>query len=98
MAFKLSLPKISEQSNPTVETRAVYVEEWVEGLAYANPPRLVEQMLEALRALNEQPLKPTHRLQLLELYVKPFQFALDFRRGQRRALTNRLQTDSPMAG
>ena len=88
MAFKLSLPKIDEHADPTVETRAVYLEEWAEGLAYANPPRLLEQVFASLQALNKQPLKPSHRLALMELHVKPYCFALEFKRKQRTALTS----------
>ena len=85
--MKLALPKIAERADPEVELRAVYVEEWAEGLAYANPPRLLEQLIENLDRLNVQPMRTALRTQLLELHLVPYRFALDFRRQQQPAMT-----------
>jgi hypothetical protein len=87
MPVKLALPQVVDTPDPEVEVRAVYVEEWVEGLAYANPPRLLEQLLENVRRLNCQPLRYATRMQLLDLHLAPFQFALKFRREQNPAMT-----------
>lgn len=85
--MKLSLPRLDASPDPAVEIRPVYVEEWLESLAYANPPTLLDQTLQALERLNRQPLKPSLRLGLLDLYMRPYAFALDFRRTQKPART-----------
>jgi len=85
MPIKLSLPRVEPTADPRVETRAVFVEERIESLAYANPPALLDQTLEALERLNRQPLKPSLRLELLDLHIRPYAFALDFRRTQEPA-------------
>ena len=85
--MKLSLPRLDASPDPGVEIRPVYVEEWLESLAYANPPTLLDQTLQALERLNRQPLKPSLRLGLLDLYMSPYAFALDFRRTQKPART-----------
>lgn len=82
MPIKLSLPKVADVRDPGVETRAVYVEEWIESLAYANPPALLDQTLQSVSALNRQPLKPSLRSALLDLHIRPYAFALAFRRTQ----------------
>ncbi len=87
MAIKLSLPRVDDAPDPDVETRSVFVEEWVEGLAYANPPALLDQTLHSVERLNRQPLKTSLRLDLLDLHVRPYAFALDFRRNQQPAGT-----------
>ncbi len=87
MPIKLSLPAVATTPDPGVETRAVYVEERIESLAYANPPALLEQTLEAVRQLNQQPLKPALRIDLLDLHIRPYAFALEVRRTQEPAQT-----------
>lgn len=88
MAIKLSLPSVAPTPDPKVETRTVYVEEWVESLAYANPPALLDQTLDAVERLNRQPLKPSLRTELLDLHVRPYAYALEFRRTQEPARTS----------
>ena len=88
MAIKLSLPTVAETADPSIETRPVYIEEWIENLAYATPARLLDQTLESVRALNTQPMKATQRLNLLDQHIKPYGFALAFRRTQEPAQTS----------
>ena len=87
MTIKLSLPKISAAPDPTVEIRPVYVEEAVESLSYANPPALLDQSLDALQKLNTQPIKPTQRIAVLDLYLKAYAYGLNVRRTQNPAQT-----------
>lgn len=87
MAIKLSLPSVAPIPDPHVETRTVYVEEWVESLAYANPPALLDETLESIERLNKQPIKPSARIGLLDLHVRPYAYALEFRRTQEAART-----------
>jgi hypothetical protein len=82
MPIKLSLPTVESKLDPSVEVRPVYVEERVEALPYANLPTLLAQTLEAVEKLNRQPLKPSLRMELLDLHIRPYAFALDSRRSQ----------------
>jgi|GEM_PF-3493576 len=88
MAIKLSLPTVADSADAGIEIRPVYIEEWVENLAYATPARLLEQTLTNVSALNQQPLKAPHRLKVLDLHIKPYTFALAFRRNQEAAQTS----------
>lgn len=80
--MKLSLPAIDHDPDPSVEIRPVYVEEWVEALPNANLPTLLARTLEAVEQLNRQPLKPSLRMDLLDLYIRPYAFALESHRTQ----------------
>ena len=86
MALKLLIPTIADKLDPAVETRGVYIEEWIEALPYANPSMLVSNLLEAITVLNRNPLKPANRLALMELYAKPYQYLLEL---QEKHVTSR---------
>ncbi len=77
MALKLTVPSVSSTPDAEVETRAVYVEEWIEALPYANPAVMVRQLLESVSKLNRCPLKPAIRLALMELYAHPYQYLME---------------------
>ena len=81
MTLRLRVPAVSDQVDTSVETRRVYVEEWIESLPFADPPRLMEDVCAALTGLNRSPLKFRTRLELLELYITPYQYLLDLIRG-----------------
>ncbi len=78
--MKLRIPPVAPQLDPSVETRGVYVEEWIEALPYANPQNLLQSLYGALYALNRNPVKPAVRTSLLEHYLAPYCFLLDLRR------------------
>lgn len=67
MSLQLRVPAVSETVDPSVETRRVYVEEWVEALPYADPAALVRTLFTSLYALNRSPLRYRTRLEILEL-------------------------------
>ena len=77
MAIRLSIPEIADRPDPSVELRAVYLEEWIETLPLANPAALLRTMLETLGRFNRSPIKPALRLSLLKLYVRPYLFLLE---------------------
>ncbi len=77
MPVKLSIPTIGESLDPEVETRVVYVEEWVETLPFANPPVMMRNLLDAVSRLNRNPVKSANRLALMERYAKPYQYLVD---------------------
>ncbi len=82
MSLTLSVPAMSPQPDPAVEVRPVYAREWIEGLPYANPLNLVTALHRALLALNRNPMKPTLRLELLELYLRPYSYLLELEEKQ----------------
>ncbi len=88
MAIKLNLPRVADRPDTNVETRRVYIEEWVDTLAYATPARLLDQTLASVGTLNKQPMKAAQRLKLLDLHIYPYAFALTFRRTQEAAQTS----------
>jgi len=77
MSLKLITPQLSAKPEPGVETRAVYVEEWVEALPFANPPALLRELHDTLYRLNRSPLKAAQRFGLLELYLPAYRFLLE---------------------
>ena len=77
MAVKVIIPTVSDNVDPSVELRGVYVEEWIEGLPYADPVVVVRNVLDAVSKLNRSPAKPANRLALMELYAQPYQFLME---------------------
>ncbi len=77
MALKVLIPAVSDTADPSVETRGVYVEEWIEGLPYADSGVVVRNVLDAVSKLNRSPVKPATRLSLMELYAQPYQFLME---------------------
>ena len=60
-----------------METRGVYVEEWIESLPYADFGVVVRNVLDAVSKLNRSPVKPAIRLSLMELYAQPYQYLME---------------------
>ena len=83
MALKVIIPTVSDTADPSVEIRGVYVEEWIEGLPYADPGVLVRNVLETVSKLNRTPVKPANRLALMELYAQPYQFLMEMQEKQK---------------
>ena len=82
MALKVIIPTVSATIDPLVEMRAVYVEEWIEGLPYADSGVVVRNVLDAVSKLNRSPVKPASRLALMELYAQPYQFLMGLQEQQ----------------
>ena len=82
MSVNLRLPTIADNPDPTVEIRPVYVEEWIESLPYANPLVLQRNFHEQLFKLNRTPVKPSTRLTLMELYLRPCEYLLELQERQ----------------
>lgn len=69
MALRLRIPAQSEQLDPSLEVRKPYVEEWIEALPYINTLHVIRVLFDKLRDLNHAPLRPAHRLDLLEVFL-----------------------------
>ncbi len=72
-----SLPLRSTPSGPQIETRTLYVEEWLDSLPYVDFKKTSQLLFEATKATNEQALKPSARLELVQLYNRPYQYYID---------------------
>ena len=72
------LPIRSSSAGDQIETRPLYIEEWLDSLPYVDIKKTSQLLFEATRATNEQKsLKSTIRLQLVELYNRPYKYYID---------------------
>ncbi len=60
-----------------IDTRPLYVEEWLDSLPYADFLRTARLIEEATRATNTQTIKATTRLELVEIYNRPYQYYVE---------------------
>lgn len=60
-----------------VDTRPLYVEEWLDSLPYADFLRTARLIEEATRATNAQTVKAATRLELVEIYNRPYQYYVE---------------------
>ncbi len=72
-----SLPMRATPDGDQIETRPLYVEEWLDSLPYIDFKKTSLLLYEATRATNEQVLKPAIRVELVELYNRPYQYYID---------------------
>ncbi len=60
-----------------IETRPMYVEEWLDSLPYIDFQNTSRLMREAIDATNQVSMKFPQRLELISLYNRPYQYYLD---------------------
>lgn len=72
-----SLPMRASSTGEQIETRPLYVEEWLDSLPYIDFKKTSQLLYEATKATNAQVLKPETRLELVELYNRPYQYYID---------------------
>jgi len=63
-----------------VETRPAHVEDWLDSLPYANFEKTTAMLEDALAKTSAVKLKPAIRLQLLDIYWRPYQYLLNTHR------------------
>jgi hypothetical protein len=61
----------------SIETRPAKVEEWLDSLPYLDFDTSAQLLFDATQATNEQSLNPETRMELVELYGKPYQYYID---------------------
>lgn len=71
------LPMRRTATGEQIETRPLYVEEWLDSLPYIDFRRTSRLLFEATQATNAQALKPANRMELVELYHRPYQYYVD---------------------
>ncbi len=69
---QLPLKKTAQGSQ--IETRPIYIEEWLDSLPYIDFKKTSALLNEALIATNKADIKPSVRLELVELYNRPYQY------------------------
>lgn len=60
-----------------IDTRPLYVEEWLDSLPYADFVRTARLIEEATRNTNTQNIKASTRLELVEIYNRPYQYYVE---------------------
>ena len=60
-----------------VETRPIYVEEWLDSLPYIDFQNTIKLLQQALQAMNAVPMKSTQRMELVMLFHRPYKYYLD---------------------
>jgi cyclic-di-GMP-binding protein len=72
MTPRLRIPQVADKLDPNFQTHKVYVEEWTEGLPFADPLRVFRLLYDRVDALNHAPVKPATRAELLEVILLPY--------------------------
>ncbi|MEM7027058.1 MAG: hypothetical protein AAF410_02400, partial [Pseudomonadota bacterium] len=71
------LPIRKTSAGEQVDTRPMYIEEWLETLPYIDFNKTAALIEKALAATNKQELKPSVRLELMTLYHGPYEYYLE---------------------
>jgi len=74
---KAYLPMRKTRGEQKIETRPLYVEEWLDSLPYIDFNKTSRILEEATRATNQETLKPAVRLELVELYSRPYLYYVE---------------------
>lgn len=72
-----SLPTRKTSTGMRIETRPLHIEEWLDALPYIDFQKTGKILYEATSATNKENIKPAVRLELVELYNRPYQYYLD---------------------
>ncbi len=68
------LPVKKSAQGAEIETRPIYIEEWLDSLSYIDFKKTNALLNEALIATNKANIKSSIRLELVELYNRPYQY------------------------
>lgn len=74
-----SIPTRDTAKGKLVEIRPIHVEEWLNSLPYTDFESTSQLLQAALRATNMQSVKPLTRLELVQLYHRPYQYFIESR-------------------
>ena len=75
-----SIPTRKTSTGTQIETRPLHIEEWLDKLPYVDFQKTVEILHGAIKATNKETIKPSVRIELVELYNRPYQYYLDSHR------------------
>ena len=71
------LPMRRTAAGEQIETRPLHVEEWLDSLPYVDFRKTSRLLFEATQATNAQTLKATDRIELVQLYHRPYQYYVE---------------------
>ena len=74
-----NLPLRKTPSGEQIDTRPIQIEQWLTTLSYADFDKTGQLLYEATLATNLQLVKPSVRMELVELYNRPYQYYIDSR-------------------
>lgn len=72
-----AIPYRKTSNGEEIETRPLHVEEWLDGLPYIDFNKTCQILIEATKLTNQQNLKPGTRLELVNIYNRPYQYYID---------------------
>ena len=72
-----SVPKRRGSVGVRMETRPIYIEEWLDSLPYIDFNKTSRLLLEATSETNKEEIKPEDRLELVRLYNRPYHYYLE---------------------
>jgi len=71
------LPTRKTSNGIEIETRPLHIEEWLDSLPYIDFNKTSALLYEALVATNKATIKSTTRIELVELYNRPYQYYVE---------------------
>lgn len=71
------LPIRKSSQGSEIETRPIYIEEWLDSLPYIDFNKTSSLLNEALVATNKAEIKSSTRIELIELYNRPYQYYVE---------------------
>jgi cyclic-di-GMP-binding protein len=71
------LPTRKTSNGNEIETRPLYIEEWLDSLPYIDFNKTSALLYEALVATNKATIKSATRIELVELYNRPYQYYVE---------------------
>ncbi len=83
-----------------IETRPVYIEDWLETLPYANFHKTVALLSEAVKATNQMPMKAKQRFELVTLYHRSYDYYVNtqIKNSSRASSSSRGEQATPAQG
>ena len=72
-----SIPTRKVSGSEQIDTLPIYIEEWLDSLHYIDFNKTSQLLYEATNATNKQQVKPEARLELVQLYNRPYHYYLD---------------------
>ncbi len=73
----IELPRRKTANGNEIDTRPMYVEEWLDTLPYIDFNKTAVLLQQALEETNKIDIKASPRLELIELYNRPYQYYVD---------------------
>ena len=71
-----AVPQRTRADGVHMETRPMYIEEWLDSLPYIDFSKTSKLLVEATSETNKETVKPEARLELIKLYNRPYQYYL----------------------